>query len=80
MISVNIDKAKAITHDKRRAVRAGEFAPLDDVIAKQLPGIDPVKIEGERQAIRDKYTIIQAQVDAATTADDLLNIIKEIGG
>jgi len=29
MITVNIDKAKAIAHDKRRAARAAEFAPLD---------------------------------------------------
>ena len=29
MIRINLDKAKAIAHDKRRAVRAAEFAPLD---------------------------------------------------
>jgi hypothetical protein len=29
MIVVNIDKAKAIAHDKRRAARSAEFEPLD---------------------------------------------------
>ena len=28
-IVINIDKAKTIAHDKRRAARAAEFAPLD---------------------------------------------------
>ena len=38
MITVNINKAKAIAHDVRRAKRAEEFAPLDEIIAKQIPG------------------------------------------
>ncbi len=29
MITINIDKAKAIAHDKRRQARSAEFAPLD---------------------------------------------------
>jgi hypothetical protein len=29
MITINIDKAKAIAHDKRREARSAEFAPLD---------------------------------------------------
>jgi hypothetical protein len=36
-IDHDIDKCKAIGHDKRRAARAVEFAPLDEVIAKQIP-------------------------------------------
>ena len=29
MIRINLDKAKAIAHDRRRTARAREFAPLD---------------------------------------------------
>ena len=28
-ITININKAKAIAHDKRREARSAEFAPLD---------------------------------------------------
>ena len=38
MITINIDKAKTIAHDKRRAAREEEFKPYDDAIAKQIPG------------------------------------------
>jgi hypothetical protein len=37
MITINLDKAKAIGHDKRRAMRAEEFKPHDEVIMKQIP-------------------------------------------
>jgi len=29
MITINMTKAKEIAHDKRRAARSAEFAPLD---------------------------------------------------
>lgn len=70
MITVNIDKAKAIGHDMRRAARAAEFAPLDDAIAKQIPG-QVESAEASRQVIRDKYAVIQTQIDAATTPDEI---------
>jgi hypothetical protein len=38
MITINIDKAKTIAHDKRREARSVEFQPYDDAIAKQIPG------------------------------------------
>jgi hypothetical protein len=38
MITINIDKAKTIAHDKRREARTEEFKPYDDAIAKQIPG------------------------------------------
>jgi len=67
----DLDKCKAIGHDKRRAARAEEFAPLDEVIAKQIPGNDPAEVETERQAIRDKYAAVQEQIDAAATPDEI---------
>jgi hypothetical protein len=68
-IDHDIDKCKAIGHDKRRAARAAEFAPLDEVIAKQIPGVDAAEAEAARQAIRDKYAAVQDAVNAAKTPD-----------
>jgi hypothetical protein len=71
MIVVNINKAKTIAHDMRRAARAEEFAPLDAAIMKQIPGTDVQAVEAERQAIRDKYATIQTNIDSATTPDEI---------
>ena len=67
----DLDKCKAIGHDKRRAARAEEFAPLDEVIAKQIPGNDPAEVEAERQLVRDKYAAVQDQIDAAASPDEI---------
>ena len=75
MITINVDKAKAIAHEVRRAKRAEEFAPLDEVIMKQIPGNDAAQAEATRQAIRDKYSALQAQMDAATTVDELKSLL-----
>jgi hypothetical protein len=67
---VDVTKAKAIGHDIRRAARAEEFKPYDDAIAKQIPG----QIEGAevaRQVIRDKYSVIQAQIEAASSPEEI---------
>ena len=68
-IDHDIDKCKAIGHDKRRAARAEEFAPYDEVIMKQIPGVDAIAAEASRQAIRDKYAAVQDAVNAAKTPD-----------
>ena len=68
MISINIDKAKAIAHDKRRAARSEEFAPLD--IQATIPA-QASAAEAARQVIRDKYAAMQVAIDAATTADEI---------
>ena len=67
-ITVNMDKAKTIGHEIRRAKRADEFAPLDAEIAKQIPGTDTAAVEAQRQTIRDKYAGVQMQIDAANKA------------
>ena len=67
MIVVNVDKSKALAHQFRRRERDEEFAPLDALIAKQIPGTDIAAIEAQRQAIRDKYATMQEKIDAATT-------------
>jgi hypothetical protein len=69
MIKVNLDKARLIAHDRRRAAREQDFAPFDNVIAKQIPGASAQAAEAERQKIRDKYAAVQTAIDEAETPD-----------
>jgi hypothetical protein len=69
MIKVNLDKARLIAHDRRRAAREQDFAPFDNVIAKQIPGKSAQEAEAERQKIRDKYAAVQTAIDEAETPD-----------
>ena len=72
MITINLDKAKNIAHDKRRAARSAEFAPLD--IKATIPS-EAQAAETARQAIRNKYTTMQTQMDAATTVEELKDLL-----
>lgn len=78
MIVVNINKAKTIAHDMRRAKRAEEFAPLDEKLMKQIPGTDAIAVEAERQAIRDKYAVIQTNIDSASDVDSLKTVVNSL--
>jgi len=71
MISFNIEKAKIIAHNIRRANREKEFEPLDYLIAKQLPNVEFEQIEAKRQEIRNKYEVIQNKIDSSKNLDDL---------
>lgn len=75
MIQIDILKAKEIAHEKRRAARAVEFAPLD--IEATIPTLAE-QAEVERQAIRNKYALIQYQIDAASAVEELTAIIINI--
>jgi hypothetical protein len=75
MITINLDKAKSIAHDKRRAARAEEFKPYDEVIMKQIPGADAIAAEAARQEIRDKYAYMQTDIDSASTPEELKEIL-----
>jgi hypothetical protein len=75
MITINIDKAKAITHDKRRAARSAEFAPLD--VKATIPS-EAVAAEAARAAIRTKYADIQTAVDAAADVAALKGIVESL--
>ena len=68
MITINITKAKAIAHDKRREARTLEFAPLD--IKATIPS-EAAAAEAARQVIRDKYAAMQTAIDAASTVDEI---------
>ena len=68
MITININKAKAIAHDKRREARSAEFAPLD--IKATIPS-EAAAAEAARAAIRVKYATMQTAIDAASTIDEI---------
>ncbi len=68
MITININKAKGIAHDKRRQARSAEFAPLD--IKATIPS-EATAAEAARQAIRDKYAAMQIAIDSASTVDEI---------
>jgi hypothetical protein len=73
MIKINIDKAKDIAHEIRRAARAAEFAPLD--IKATIPS-EAAYAETARAAVRNKYTEIQIAIDNANTVDQLQAVIS----
>jgi len=72
MIVVNLDKAKQIAHEKRRAARAEEFAPLD--VQATIPA-QAAEAEAARQVIRDKYAALQAQMDAVQSVEELKGLL-----
>jgi hypothetical protein len=73
MITVNVDKAKGIAHEVRRAKRAEEFAPLD--IKATIPS-EAVAAEEARAVIRTKYDDMQTSIDAAADVDTLKTIVE----
>ena len=75
MIAVNLNKAKAITHDARRAARTAEFAPLD--VKATIPS-EAVAAEAARAVIRTKYADMQTAVDAAADVAALKAIIESL--
>jgi len=70
-IEHDLDQCKVIGHNMRREQRAEEFAPLDAMIMKQIPGVNAIKAEASRQVIRDKYSDIQDAIDAAETPNEI---------
>ena len=74
MITINIDKAKTIAHDKRRKARTLEFAPLD--IKATIPS-EATAAEAARQVIRDKYAGMQTAIDSASTVDQLKSAMPQ---
>jgi hypothetical protein len=75
-IDHDLDKCKEIGHTIRRTKRAEEFAPYDEVIAKQIPGKDAAQAEAKRQEIRVKYDAIQEAIDDASTPEDIKSALE----
>lgn len=74
-IGHDMSKAKELAHDKRRAARAAEFAPLD--IEATIPA-KAQQAEAAREFIRQKYATIQTQIDAAQSVEELKAILPAI--
>ena len=74
-IVINVDKAKAIAHDMRRAARAEEFKPLD--VKATIP-TEAVEAEAARQQVREKYATIQTNIDNATDVAGLKQIVEAL--
>ena len=75
MIVIDITKAKAITHEARRAARSAEFAPLD--IKATIPS-EAAAAEEARAAIRAKYAEMQAEINGATEVATLKTIMEQL--
>jgi hypothetical protein len=75
MISIDMTKAKDIAHEKRRAARSAEFAPLD--IKATIPG-EATAAEEARQTVRQKYAEIQTNIDAASDVTSLKQIVEAL--
>jgi hypothetical protein len=72
MITINLDKAKAITKDRLRAERTPLLQAQDVAFQRALEeGADTSAIVAEKQRLRD----ITNLADQATTLDEL----KELG-
>lgn len=74
MITINIDKAKAIAHDVRRAARTEEFKPLD--VQATIPS-QAVAAEAAREAVRVKYAEMQAAIDAAEVVEEIKAVMPQ---
>jgi hypothetical protein len=74
MITINIDKAKNIAHDARRTARSAEFAPPD--IKATIPS-EATAAEAARQVIRDKYALMQSDINSSTTVEQIKAAMPE---
>ena len=74
-IVIDITKAKVIAHDARRAARSLEFAPLD--VKATIPS-EAAAAEAARQAVREKYAAIQADIDSAPGIPELKLIVESL--
>jgi hypothetical protein len=71
MITINFDKAKAITKDRLRAERTPLLQAQDVAFQRALEsGADTTAIVAEKQRLRDLPTL----ADQATTLDQLRSI------
>lgn len=76
-ININLDGAKQITHQARRRARAHEFGPHDEVVMKQIPGVDTDAAEQARAEIRARYADMQITIDACDCTQQLEEILHQ---
>lgn len=75
-IVTDLPLAAQIAHEKRRAKRNADFAPLDTQAT--IPS-QAAAAEAARQAIRDADAVVQTQIDAATTEAELKAALVSYG-
>lgn len=75
MIQVNLDKAKEISHEKRRNKRADLFKQLD--IEATVPVLAE-QAEAKRQIIRNEFAVTQTEIDNAESVDQLKVISTQL--
>ena len=71
-VVVDLERARAIAHEKRRAKRDAEFVPLDREFTYQ-----PEVAEPKRQTVRDDNASLQTNIDAATTVEELEVLVND---
>ena len=69
----DITKAKDIAHSMRRESRAKEFLPLD--VEATVPS-KASAAETARQAIREKYAVMQTNIDGSKTIESLKTAVQ----
>ena len=73
-VDVDLPAAKTIAHTHRRIKRSEEFEPHDRIIAAQIPGESASAAEAARSQIRQKYAVLQEQIDLAGSTADLQSV------
>lgn len=76
MIKIDLALSQDIAHDIRRRRRAEAFAPLDEAIAKRIPGVSIDELEAKRQAIRDADASLQNKINSVRSIEKLIEAIK----
>ena len=71
-LSENLVKSKLVAHDMRRQRRDDEMKPLD--VLATVPQY-AVKAEKDRQAVRDKYAVMQVVIDGCMTVLELRAVL-----
>jgi len=76
-IGVDMIKAKNHTHSLRRKSREKELNPLDkEINIKVSNSVKVGQLESQRQALRDKYSVMQTDIDSCSDAGQLNIIIN----
>lgn len=75
-IKTDMPEARLIAHGMRRNKRSGELAPLD--IEATIPS-KANAAEAARQLIRDKYAVMQADIDNAANEAALKTVLSNGG-
>lgn len=73
-LHIDIDGAKSIAHNRRRAARDAELQPLDEE-QSQARGRSNAEILADKEAILSKHDQIQIDIDAAATVEELSAIV-----